>query len=408
MIDYTKKRFAIRFSVILVLFTVSILAVIAVYFHQTIMHAVKRHVEEVIQKDFIDQFRRTGIDTSKPAWEEYYFQILNSKGDIVVSSKNSATFYPGLNRDLLRSAFSGGGGFETRGIQEELYLISYFPLDERFAGRIAVPLASAIQYEKDLYRVVFIIFPGILLLSYLVSRYLVRQAMKPVSDAFAYQESFSSSVSHELRSPLASLKGNLEVALRKERSPEEYRNAIALGLTEVDRIISLLNDLNLLASSRFKPLDLFREEVDLRVIIAELYESMLPRIQGKKISIRNTVDSGGICVCDKGLMKRVFENIFTNAVNYTPEGGKIVIRVFEGMGKLLVNVSNTCTGLDRNELPDLFEPFYRGKSATKGKTQGKGLGLFIARYIVRSHGGRLTAKLTDTGMFSLTVSLPLK
>jgi len=107
-------------------------------------------------------------------------------------------------------------------------------------------------------------------------------------------------------------------------------------------------------------------------------------------------------------MKRVFENIFTNAINYTPEGGKIVIRVFEGMGKLLVNVSNTCTGLDRNELPDLFEPFYRGKSATKGKTQGKGLGLFIARYIVRSHGGRLTAKLTDTGMFSLTVSLPLK
>lgn len=408
MIDYTKKRFAIRFSVILVLFTVSILAVIAVYFHQTIMHAVKRHVEEVIQKDFIDQFRRTGIDTSKPAWEEYYFQILNSKGDIVVSSRNSATFYPVLNRALLGSAFSGAGGFETRGIQEELYLISYFPLNERFAGRIAVPLASAIQYEKDLYRVVFIIFPGILLLSYLVSRYLVRQAMKPVSDAFTYQESFSSSVSHELRSPLASLKGNLEVTLRKERSPEEYRDAIALGLTEVDRIISLLNDLNLLASSRFKPLDLFREEVDLRVIIAELYESMLPRIQGKKISIRNTVDSGGICVCDKGLMKRVFENIFTNAINYTPEGGKIVIRVFEGMGKLLVNVSNTCTGLDRNELPDLFEPFYRGKSATKGKTQGKGLGLFIARYIVRSHGGRLTAKLTDTGMFSLTVSLPLK
>jgi signal transduction histidine kinase len=393
---------------ILVLFTVVILAVIAVYFHQTIVHAVKRHMKEVVQGNFIDQFKRAGIDTSNPAWDEYHFQILNDKGDIVVASRNSATFYPVLNRDLLGSSFSGGGGFETLGIQEELYIISYFPLNERFAGRIAVPLASAIQYEKDLYRVVFIIFPGILLLSYLVSRYLVRQAMKPVSDAFTYQESFSSSVSHELRSPLASLKGNLEVTLRKERSSEEYRNAIALGLTEVDRIISLLNDLNLLASSRFKPLDLFREQVDLTVIITELYKSILPRIQAKKIGIQNTVDSGGICVCDKGLMKRVFENIFTNAVNYTPEGGKIVIRVFEGMGKLLVNVSNTCTGISRNELPDLFEPFYRGKSVTKGKTQGKGLGLFITRYIVRSHGGEVAAKLLDNGMFSLTVSLPLK
>lgn len=408
MIDFTKKRFAIRFSLILVLFTVSILVAIAVYFHQTIVHAVKQHTKEVIQPDFIDQFKRTGIDTARPSWEEYYFQILNNKGDVVVSSKNSATFYPVLHRNLLERSFSGGGGFETMGIREKLYLVSYFPLNERFAGRIAVPLASAIQYEKDLIRVILIIFPGILLISYLVSRYLVRQAMKPVSDAFTYQESFSSSVSHELRSPLASLKGNLEVTLRKERSPEEYRNAIALGLTEVDRIIGLLNDLNLLASSRFKPLDLFREEVDLRVIIAELFESMLPRVQAKKISMQNTIDSRSICVCDKGLIKRVFENIFTNAANYTPEGGKIVIRVFEGMGKLLVNVSNTCTGLHRDELPDLFEPFYRGKSVTKGKTQGKGLGLFIARHIVRSHGGEVTAKLSETGMFSLTVSLPLR
>ena len=408
MIDFTQKRFAIRFSLILVIFTVFILAVIAVYFHQTIVHAVKRHMKEVIQRDFVDQFKRAGIDTSKPAWEEYYFQILNGKGDIVVASRSSATFYPVLNRDLLGSAFTGRGGFETLEIREESYLISYFPLNERFAGRIAVPFASGTQYERNFYRVILIIFPGILLLSYLVSRYLVRQAMKPVSDAFTYQESFSSSVSHELRSPLASLKGNLEVTLRKERSPEEYRKAIAFGLTEVDRIISLLNDLNLLASSRFKPLDLFREQVDLAVLIAELYESILPRAKAKNINIENKVDSVSPCVCDKGLIRRVFENIFTNAVNYTPEGGLIVISVFEGMGKLLVNVSNTCTGVDRNELHDLFEPFYRGKSTTKGKTQGKGLGLFIARYIVRSHGGEVTANLTDTGMFSLTVSLPLK
>jgi signal transduction histidine kinase len=408
VIDYANKRLSVHFLLILVLFAVSTLAVIAIYFHQGVVRTVKRHVREVIEKDFVDQFRRTGVDPAKPSWEEYHFQILNSRGDIVVSSKNSAEFYPALNRELLGNAFTGGSGFETTGIHKEMYLVSYFPLDERFAGRLAVSLESITRYEKDLYRGVLVIALGILLLSYLVSRYLVRQAMKPVSDAFAYQENFSSSVGHELRSPLASLKGNLEVTLRKERSAEEYQETMAFCLTEVDRIIALLNDLSFIASSRFKPLDLFKEEVDLGAIITELCEGMLARIQVKKISIRSSFDSGGVCVCDKNLMRRVFENVLNNAANYTPEGGKIIIHMFEGMGKVLVNVSNTSTGLNRDELPDLFKPFYRGKDVVRNKKQGKGLGLFIARYIVRSHGGQLTAKLTDAGMFSLTVSMPLK
>jgi signal transduction histidine kinase len=76
------------------------------------------------------------------------------------------------------------------------------------------------------------------------------------------------------------------------------------------------------------------------------------------------------------------------------------------MGKILVNVSNTCKSMTSDEIKYFFEPFYRGKNVSNEHFDGKGLGLFIARYIVRSHGGDITAKIDGNTTFSLTISLP--
>ncbi|HAM51680.1 MAG TPA: hypothetical protein DCP92_13725 [Nitrospiraceae bacterium] len=408
MIELTQKKLTIRFSLIMLAFTVLILTVISLYFHQSVMNAAKRHVRDDIQHEFVEQFHRTGLDTYSSQWDAYHFEILNANGDIVVSSRRASPFYPALNRSLLKNAFSGGQGFETVMIRGEPYIISYFPLSEKYVGRIASSFATEIQHERNFLKLILITLPGTLFLSFLVSRYLVKQAMKPISSVFTFQENFSSSVSHELRSPLASLKGNFEVSLRKERSIDEYRETLRSGLAEVDRIINLLNDLYLLASSRIKSLDLFRQQVDIIAIIGELVNGYLPRLNSKGIKLVNTADSRVFCICDEGLIRRVFDNIINNALKYTPEGGSISIRAYEALGKSLVNVSNTCKGITDAEIKYFFEPFYRGKNIVKDNFEGKGLGLFIARYIVRSHGGEISAKITDAKRFSLTVSLPMK
>ena len=408
MINLTQRRLTIRFLLVLMTFTIFILMIIFIYFHQNIVSSLKRHVQEEIQNEFVEQFHRTGLDTFQNKWEEYHFEILNANGDIVVASPTKRTFYPAVDKKLLAYAFAGSQKFEMEEIDNETYLIAYFPLDEKYSGRVAASFSPDIQREKNFLRLLILTLPWMLLLSFLVSRYLVKQAMKPISDVFTFQEHFSSSVSHELRSPLASLKGNFEVALRKERAAGEYRDTISFGLTEVDRIIHLLNDLYLIASSRSKPLDLFREKVDIKKLVGEVVGALMPRILDRKIRVDNSVTGTAAWICDEALMRRVFENLLNNAVNYTPEAGSIAIRAFEAMGKRLVNITNTSQGVSGREIAYLFEPFYRGKAIQNRKFEGKGLGLFIARYIVRSHGGEITAKIDDEKRFSVTVSLPVK
>ena len=406
MLDLTQKRLTRRFAFIVLLFTVLLQTVMLLYFHRSIMKTAEEHVQDEIQNEFIDQFHRTGLDTFKVHWDEYRFQILNRSGEVIIASPKTRAFYPTLNRKLLAGAFSGERGFEKVSIQHEPYLVVYFPLNEEFSGRIAACLTEEFRYERNFLKLLILTLPVILVLSFFFSRFLVKHAMKPVSDVFTYQEHFSSTVTHELRSPLASLKGNLEVSLRKERPAEEYRETIRFGLTEVDRITNLLNDLSLLSSSKFKPLDLFKERVDITKLIRETVDAYRPRILTKGVRIENSVTAHIVCVCDEDLIRRVFDNILNNAMKYTPAEGVITIRSFDAMGKILVNVSNTCHGLSKGEVAYLFEPFYRGKNVLKENFEGKGLGLFISRYILRSHGGDITAKLTDRDIFSLTVSLP--
>lgn len=408
MLDFTQRRLTIRFALVILVFTVLLLTVILLYFHHSILKSAKNHIEDEIQSEFIGQFHRSGLDMSKFQWDKYHFQILNRNGDIVVSSPKSRIFTPRLNTELLNSAFSGERGFDKQRVQDEPYLIAYFPLNEDYSGRIAASLSAEFHHERNFLKLLLIALPGILFLSFFFSRYLVNHAMKPVSDVFTYQEHFSSTVTHELRSPLASLKGNLEVALRKDRPAEEYREIIRFGLTEVDRITSLLNDLSLLSSSKFKPLDLFKERVDLKKVVEETAKSYRMRIHEKEVRIENSIDAPIFCVCDESLIRRVFDNIFNNAMKYTPKGGLITIKSFEASGKILINISNTCRGLSKGEVAYLFEPFYRGKNIAKENFEGKGLGLFISRYILRSHGGEISVKITDHDIFSLTISLPLR
>jgi signal transduction histidine kinase len=228
--------------------------------------------------------------------------------------------------------------------------------------------------------------------------------MKPIADIFTFQENFSSNVTHELRSPLASLKGNLEVALRKERNSDEYRETLRLGLKEVDRIVELINNLYMLASSKFKPLELMKKEANISEIIEEIIASRKPNILAKEINL-DIADLGGVaCLCDEGLMRRAFDNLIDNAVKYTPNGGTIKIGLERKENCLNFIISNTCESINRDEIANFFEPFYRGENALSRSIEGKGLGLYIARYIIRSHGGDITIKTADDNMCTIEIT----
>ncbi len=408
MIVPTKKRLTIIFTSVVLLFTIIILAISFVFIHQSVMSVAKRHMKGDIRTEFLDQYKRSGIDPVSNMWSEHLFQILNSSGSVVVSTQNAASFYPELNWEMLREAYQGEQGFEYRNIRDEDYLISYFPIDGKYVGRSALSLRDMQKYEKNFLDLILVALPGIFLLSYITSRFLVNHAMEKISDFFTFQETFSSNVTHELRSPLASLKGNIEVTLRKERSADEYKETLALSLREVNRIIALLNNLYLLASSKFKLLDLFKNKADVSKIIHEVVRSYEEGMASRGVAITLQESPDMTCHCDEALVRRTIENLVDNAAKYTPDNGSISLKAEKDEKKISLTITNTCKGMMNEELKHIFDPFYRGRTTKQSNIEGKGLGLYISRYIIRSHGGDIRVNKPLGNLFSLTVTLPLK
>jgi len=407
MINPTKKRLTRIFTAVALSFSVLILSISYFFVHYSSFNEMKRHLNEDIETEFLEQFYHSGLEPFKNIWHEHRFQILNRDGEIIVSTRNSKDFYPTLNQENLNGAFSGHKKFEHHDVKKETYLVAYFPIDGKYVGRAAISLTEAKKYQSVFLKLILFTFPGIFLISFFVSRYLVNQAMDQISDFFTFQETFSSNVTHELRSPLASLKGNLEVTLRKDRGTEEYKDILNLSLKEVDRIINLLNNLNLLASSKFKPLDLFKDSADISKVIDELLKTYSPVLQAKKINFDVAKVARATCICDEGLIRRTIENLIDNAVKYTPEGGSISLEVTKEAEKILITITNTCLSMSKLDVEHIFEPFYRGKNVLSHNAEGKGLGLYISRYIVRSHGGDISLNNTYGNLFSITISLPL-
>jgi len=408
MIVPTKKRLTLIFTSVILLFTIIILIISYMFIHYSITNVAKSHMKEDIRTEFLDQYKRSGIDPVSKMWGEHLVQILNPSGAVVVSSGNSTSFYPELNREMLQKAYEGKQGFEHRNIRGEDYLILYFPIDGKYIGRAALSLEEMQRYEKNFLDLILITLPGLFLLSYLTSRFLVNHAMEKISEFFTFQETFSSNVTHELRSPLASLKGNLEVTLRKERSADEYKDTLTLSLREVNRIIALLNNLYLLASSKFKPLDLFKNEADIVRIIKDVARTYEQTMASRRVMFTLADASGITCLCDEALIRRTIENLIDNAVKYTPENGSISLSADKDLKKISLTITNTCKGMEKEELKHIFDPFYRGRTTKQLGIEGKGLGLYISRYIIRSHGGDIRINNTYDNLFSLTVTIPVK
>jgi two-component system heavy metal sensor histidine kinase CusS len=118
--------------------------------------------------------------------------------------------------------------------------------------------------------------------------------------------------------------------------------------------------------------------------------------------------SGITCHCDEALIRRTIENLIDNAVKYTPDNGSISMSADKDQKKISLTITNTCKNIDREEIKHIFDPFYRGRTTRQSNIEGKGLGLYISRYIIRSHGGDIRVNNTYGNLFSLTVTLPLK
>lgn len=205
--------------------------------------------------------------------------------------------------------------------------------------------------------------------------------------AFRAQRRFVADASHELRSPLTVLKGDIDVALRRERTPEEYRRALESGREEVDRMAALADGLLTLArTDAGLPSDQLRP-LDLQDLVRRVVERARPAAAAAALTLEVTATAAPTRG-DAGLLERAVGNLVENAVKYSAQHGRVAVRCGVEGGAAIVEVEDAGPGIAPEHVPNLFARFSRGDPA-RARDGGAGLGLPIARAIAEAHGGRL-------------------
>ena len=224
--------------------------------------------------------------------------------------------------------------------------------------------------------------------------------------AFAEMQRFTADAAHELRTPLTALRGGIEVALRAERSPDEYRRVLASSIEEVDQLIRLAEDLLLLSRSTVG-LSAARQPVDLEPLCLEALELGVRLAKSKGVNVSMGATAPVVVQGDAGALRRALLNLVDNAVKYTPAGGSVVISLERAGQSVALVVEDSGIGIDPADARRIFEPFVRLDAGRSRDTGGSGLGLAIARSIVLAHGGTLEVQSRPDGGSRFTIALPV-
>lgn len=231
------------------------------------------------------------------------------------------------------------------------------------------------------------------------------QTLGRLEDLFNTQRRFLADVGHELRTPLTVIRGNVDLMRRMNCMDNESMDSIE---SEVDRLTRMVGDLLLLAQAESGKLPLDLKLVELDTLLFEVMQQM--RVLAKDRLNMKLGEIDQVLVCgDYDRLKQVLLNLIANAIKYTPAGGEVVVGLGKEEQRARLTVSNTGPGIPEEDLPHIFERFYRGEKARTRQRDGKGfgLGLSIAYWIVRNHGGTIDVSSAREEKTTFTVWLPL-
>jgi two-component system OmpR family sensor kinase len=236
----------------------------------------------------------------------------------------------------------------------------------------------------------------------------LNEMLSRLDDSFRQVRQFSADASHELQTPLTILKGEIEVALRSPRNPEEYRQVLFSSLEEIERISRLVEGLLLLARADSGVLRLDLKPIDLHQLVAGVSAQMQRQAADQGVSLQLDVPEP-VTVCgDRDHLTRLILNLIDNAIKYTPAGGRVTLSLRRDGGQALLGVADTGIGLSAAEQARIFTRFYRAAQARSQRGGGAGLGLCIAQSIAEAHGGKIQVHSSPGQGSTFTAVLPIK
>ena len=270
----------------------------------------------------------------------------------------------------------------------------------------SVTIAGNIALDQ-LKTILLVLNGGLLPVIPLTAWFLTRRTLAPVQAIHERQQQFASDVSHELRTPLSILSGEIEVALKQDRTRDDYQQTLKSAKEETERLVGLVENLLLLTRMEQGKQAQEVEAVDITDLINQVMGIVQQKSKEKHVAVLVTPAEESVVVAgQEALLRQLFLNIIDNAIKYTPENEKITIGLSQDTYYGIVKVKDTGVGIAPEQQARIFDRFYR-IDAARSETQSYGLGLAIAQAIVALHHGKIRVHSAVGKGTTFTLYLPL-
>jgi len=217
---------------------------------------------------------------------------------------------------------------------------------------------------------------------------LVRKSTEPAERSMAHMRRFMADAAHELRTPLTVVRTRAEVALQRDRQASEYVEALRGVASEAGRLGGIVEELLTLARADAGERPLRRETVYLDDLALDAAGAARVVAERQGVTVEMETFEEAAVTGDASLLRQLLETVLDNAVKFTPAGGHVRVGVSSAGSRPTVIVEDTGVGIPPDQLPHVFDRFYRGDAA-RGRSDGAGLGLAIARWIADAHGAEI-------------------
>jgi len=274
-------------------------------------------------------------------------------------------------------------------------------------------IARSIIVEKE---TLFTVAPedvGMFILTIIISYFMADITLRPIKKSMETQKQFLANASHELHTPLAIIKTELEVFLRNKNNKRKgyllrKRTEVLSNLEELEKMQQILDNLLFLSRQDSYEESFHFAKINLSSLLSEVLERISEVAKRKKISFYLKKSDNVNISADYNRLEQAFLNIITNAIKYTNPGGKISIVTDKNDHYVSVSITDNGIGISNDALPHIFERFYRDRSVGINRAKGVGLGLYIASMVIKKHGGKIEVKSTLGKGTTVRITLPLK
>lgn len=440
-----------------------IYALLSHYLEQEVGYSLASKAQEVVRSIKVKSrfLRQQGIilpDVNVFSSPDTFLQVVDLEGEIVARSRNLGNQYLPVDEDTLAQVVKGSAFFETRQVGSQVLRLYNLPLylgDQPVGllqvGRLLHPILTILSRLRQ---ILLLLSMLVLIIAASLGYFLARAALSPIDrmthiageisegrdlarrlpyegpmdevgrlaatfngmlarlqsaylrleEAYAAQRRFVADVSHELRTPLTTIRGNIELLqhMAATGTPPEPE-ALADIASEAERMSRLLNNLLTLARAD-AGFTLERQPLDIGQLLQEVARQA-PFLGQASFSFSGLSELEGCLILgNQDFLKQLFFILLDNAFKYTPHDGTVTLEATLQDKEIIISVADTGTGIPPEDLPRIFERFYRGEYSRR--YGGTGLGLAIARWIVEQHGGKIEVESQPGQGSTFTLYLP--